>query len=134
VYALDEDEALKREAARELLGSAQPGTLVLSAQVLGELYVTVTRKLAKPLTPLQAAEALQWLTLLPIVPIDAPLVGHAVSIGREAQISYWDALIVAGAARGGCERLLSEDLNDGQEIASVRIENPFRDVARGVSG
>jgi predicted nucleic acid-binding protein len=28
-------------------------------------------------------------------------------------------------AAGGCERLLTEDLNDGQLIGSVRVENPF---------
>ncbi|HUN79180.1 MAG TPA: PIN domain-containing protein [Solirubrobacteraceae bacterium] len=126
VYALDEDEPRKREVARTLLASAQPGSLMLSAQVLGELYVTVTRRLAKPLTPEQAAEVVEWLTLLPVVPIDAALVKRGAEISREAQISYWDGLVVAAAAHGGCERLLSEDLNDGQEIASVRIEDPFK--------
>lgn len=28
--------------------------------------------------------------------------------------------------RGGCDRLLTEDLNDGQEIRGVLVENPFR--------
>lgn len=134
VYALDEDEPGKREVARRLLASAAPGTLALSAQVLGELYVTATRKLAKPLTPEQAAEVLEWLALLPVVPVDAALVKRATEIGREAQISYWDGLVVAAAARGGCRRLLSEDLNDGQEIATVRVENPFRGVPAGAGG
>lgn len=30
------------------------------------------------------------------------------------------------AVRGGCDRLLTEDLNDDQEIRGVRIENPFK--------
>jgi predicted nucleic acid-binding protein len=38
----------------------------------------------------------------------------------------WDALIVEAAARSGCERLFTEDLNDGQEIRGVLVENPFR--------
>lgn len=129
VYALDEDKPQKRATARRLLASAPPGTFVLSAQVLGELYVTVTRKLAKPLPPERAAEVLDWLGLLPVVPIDAALVGRAVEISREAQISYRDGLVVAAAARAECRRLLSEDLDDGQEIASVRVENPFRGVS-----
>jgi predicted nucleic acid-binding protein len=128
VYALDEDEPQKRAAARALLASTPPGQFVLSAQVLGELYVTVTRKLAKPLPPERAAELLDWLTLLEVVPIDSALASRAAEISREAKISYWDGLVVAAAARGGCRRLLSEDLNDGQEIATVRVENPFRSL------
>jgi predicted nucleic acid-binding protein len=130
VYAVDEDEPEKRDAARELLGSTQPGELALSAQVLGEFYVTVTRKLARPISEAQAAELLQWLELLPVVAIDAALAKHAVAVSRSAQLSYWDGLVVAAAVRAGCRRLLSEDLNDGQVIATVRVENPFR-LSRG---
>lgn len=134
VYAVDDDEPAKQSTARSVLAAAQPGEHVLSAQVLGEFFVTVTRKLARPLAPARAAEAVQWLTLLPAVSIDAALVTRAVHIRNEAQLSYWDALVVAAAARAGCRRLLSEDLNDGQEIAGVRVENPFRSVAPGTGG
>jgi predicted nucleic acid-binding protein len=126
VYAVDDAEPEKRDIARRTLGSAEYGTLVLSTQILGEFYVTVTRKLAEPVPAAKAAEALDWLGLLSVVAIDAALVKSAVNISRSAQLSYWDSLVVAAAARGGCERLLSEDLNDGQQIGSVRVENPFR--------
>jgi predicted nucleic acid-binding protein len=36
-----------------------------------------------------------------------------------------DALIVRAAAEAGCTLLLSEDLNDGQVIDGVQVENPF---------
>jgi predicted nucleic acid-binding protein len=36
-----------------------------------------------------------------------------------------DALIVASALKNGANRILSEDLNPGQVIAGMRIENPF---------
>jgi predicted nucleic acid-binding protein len=125
VYAVDEDEPEKRDAARELLGAAQPGELALSAQVLSEFYVTVTRKLPRPVPETKAAELLQWLELLPVVAIDAALVKHGAEVSRSAQLSYWDGLVVAAAVRADCRRLLSEDLNDGQLIATVRVENPF---------
>lgn len=126
VYAVDEDEAAKRDTARELLASSQPGALTLSPQILGEFYVTVTRKLARPIPEAAAAKLLEWLEMLPMVQIDAALVKHGVEISRSAQVSYWDGLVVAAAARADCDRLLSEDLNDGQEIAGVLVENPFR--------
>ncbi|HEY2767788.1 MAG TPA: PIN domain-containing protein [Solirubrobacteraceae bacterium] len=126
VYAVDEDEPEKRDTARKLLAASQPGALTLSAQVLGEFYVTVTRKLARPIPAAAATALLEWLELFPMVQIDAALVKHAVEISRSAQISYWDGLVVAAAARADCDRLLSEDLGDGQKIAGVLVENPFR--------
>jgi predicted nucleic acid-binding protein len=98
------------------------------AQILSEFYVTVTRKFAGRVSEEEVVEGLDWLGLHPIVPVDTTLVRSAVQISRTAQISYWDGLVVAAASRAGCERLLTEDLNDGQTIGSVCIENPFRDV------
>jgi predicted nucleic acid-binding protein len=129
VYVFDHDEPAKGERARELLEQAMPGQLALSAQVLGEFYVTVTRKLRRPLDEIMAVEALEWLRLLHVVALDAALVQAAVRTCRSSQLSYWDGLIVAAAAAAGCERLLSEDLNDGQLIGSVRVQNPFRDIS-----
>ena len=96
--------------------------------VLGEFYVTITRKLAQPLDPAVATQAIEWLGSLPVVPVDTLLVKRAVETSRTSQLSYWDGLIVAAAASAGCECLLSEDLNDGQKIGEVRVENPYRDL------
>jgi predicted nucleic acid-binding protein len=101
----------------------------LSAQVLGEFYTVVTRKLAQPIAQAVATAIVDQLSLLPIVPIDATLVKAAIQTSRSSQLSYWDGLIVVCAAAGKCERLLSENLNDGQLIGSVRIENPFGEPA-----
>ena len=42
------------------------------------------------------------------------------------QISYWDAAIIEASRAMGCPQVLSEDLNDGQDYAGVRVVNPFR--------
>jgi predicted nucleic acid-binding protein len=126
VYAVDEAEPGKRAEARRLLGSAGEQEFVLSSQVLGEFYAVATRKLEQPVPEAVAAAVIDLLGGLPTVSIDAALVKSAVQTSRSAQLSYWDGLIVAAAAASGCVRLLSEDLNDGQLIGSVRIENPFR--------
>jgi len=126
VYAIDDAEPAKRAIAERVLASDQYGELVLSAQILGEFYVTVTRKLDGRISAVEALQGLNRLSLYPIVSIDAPLVRNAVEISRSSQISYWDGLVVAAAARAGCGLLLTEDLNDGQVIGSVRVENPFR--------
>ncbi len=129
VYLFDHDEPSKTQRARELLEQAKPGELALSAQVLSEFYVVVTRKLERPLDAAVALQAIDWLSLLRVVALDAALVKAAIQTSRASQLSYWDGLIVASARAGGCKRLLTEDLNNGQRIGSVRIENPFRESA-----
>lgn len=124
VYAVDTSEPDKRRRAVALL-AAEPENLVVSAQVLGEFYVTVTRKLPSPLLEVDAAAAVDRLSNLPTVPLDGQLVNAAIEISRNSQLSYWDGLILAAASSAGCSRLLSEDLSDGQVIAGVRIVDPF---------
>lgn len=128
VYAFDtaEQSAAKRETARAVLGDTGY-ELCLSAQVLGEFFVTVTRKLAQPLSVGEAAAAVAELSALGPVPTDGDLVAAAVEASQDAHLSYWDALIVESASRARCPVLLTEDLSDGSVIRGVRIENPFRD-------
>jgi predicted nucleic acid-binding protein len=40
-------------------------------------------------------------------------------------ISFYDALVVQAAVAGGCQRVLSEDLQHGATLGGVRIVNPF---------
>jgi predicted nucleic acid-binding protein len=109
----------------ELLAS-YPGQLVVSTQVLSEFYWTVTRKLDPPLSADVAAEATRRLGALRVVSVDRDLVLSAIDSAAQNRLALWDALIVVAAVRAACDTLLTEDLNHGQEIRGVRIENPFR--------
>jgi predicted nucleic acid-binding protein len=126
VYSVDESpaEKPKHERAVDLL-SARPENLVVSTQVLQEFYVVTTRKLEHPLSEERAARAVRGIAKLDVVGVDVPLVLAAVETSRTVRLSLWDALIIEAASRAGCERVLSEDLNAGQVIRGVRIENPF---------
>jgi predicted nucleic acid-binding protein len=57
--------------------------------------------------------------------VDYAAIRAAVELSDQAQLSFWDALVVVAAARTGAAVLYTEDLNDGQEILGVRISNPF---------
>lgn len=124
VYAVDTDEPEKRGTAIALLAELT-GRIAVSAQVLNEYYVTVTRKLARPQTSEQAERTVRALARLPVVDVDRDLVLTAVSLSRAAQISLWDAAIIAAAQRAGCTRVYSEDLNAGQVFEGVTIVDPF---------
>jgi predicted nucleic acid-binding protein len=42
---------------------------------------------------------------------------------------FYDSLIIAAAQEAGCNTLYSEDLQHGQIIGGLRIENPFLNPA-----
>ena len=93
--------------------------------MLQEFYVNVTRKIARPLTPAAARGIIRNYLAWRVEANEPSAVLRASEIGERNQLSFWDALIVASAARSGADRILSEDLNHGQVIEGIRIENPF---------
>jgi predicted nucleic acid-binding protein len=124
VYAQDHDSPAKRRRSREVIAAlAESGAGVISTQVLQEFYVTVTRKLG--VAPLAAKSVLQTFKMFEIVQASPALIEGAIDCSILNTISFWDALIVAAAASSGCEVVYSEDLNPGQTIQGVRIENPL---------
>ena len=126
VYLFDADAPDKQARARELLRE-EADRVVVSVQVLGEFYVTVTRKLATPLPPDTAARAVDAICRFRVEAIHPDLVRSAVYRSRSSRLSYWDSLIVETALNAGAEVLFTEDLQDGQEIDGLRVVNPFRD-------
>ena len=126
VYAFDRGSPEKRRTAmRRLQEHGESGTLVISTQVLSEFYVSVTRKLARPLPEDDAAEVLEQLSTFPVVVTDVPLVLRSVALARRAKLSYWDAMILQAAVEARCTELLSEDFQAGAVLESVRIRNPY---------
>lgn len=125
VYAHDDSEPKKRDRARELLGSAvQDGSGVISAQVLSETYVTLTKKLG--IAAKDVEDEILQLSEFRVVEISAALVLRALQIKEEFELSYWDSLIIAAAEHAGCGTVWSEDLNDGQVYDRVTVHNPFK--------
>jgi len=124
VYLYDSADSHKRNRARELLLD-DSFDLVISSQVLSEFYVTVTRKIAAPLSPEDAGLAVEALGELEVVPLTRNLVIDAIATGTEHGLSHWDAMMVEAASRSGTDTLFTEDLATGSTIRGVEIVNPF---------
>ena len=124
VYAVDDADPEKKKTARALLARAD--NVVLSAQVLTEFYVTVTRKLKPAIDAETAAHLVRRLARIQCVAVDAQLVQLAIRAGQRWQLSHWDSLVVEAARQAGCSRVLTEDLADGANYDGLAIENPFR--------
>jgi predicted nucleic acid-binding protein len=126
VYAFDACDRTKQERAWAVLDELRStGRVALSTQVLQEFYVTVVRKLERPLEAEDAERAVAQLARMHVHQIDTETVLAAVALCRREHISLWDALIVQAATESGCTRLLSEDLQHGRQFGPVRVENPF---------
>ncbi len=123
VYAFDGAEPAKQRVAIEILEAGN--RLVVSTQVLLETWWVLTRKLETPLDDDSASKVIDELSALPVVATDPVLVRRAIDAGRRFHIAVWDALIIEAARTGGCRRILSEDLNSGQNFDGVTVENPF---------
>jgi predicted nucleic acid-binding protein len=123
VYLFDLDEPEKKVVA-ETLFRDHPG-IRLSTQVLQEFYVAVTRKLGRPMDPEQALAAVEHFSVYPVTVISRDLVGRAIRRSIDSRISLWDGLIVETALAEGANLLVTEDLQDGWKIGTMRVWNPF---------
>ncbi|MGM0578375.1 MAG: PIN domain-containing protein [Myxococcota bacterium] len=127
VYARDTADPDKQARAYDVvdrLWETRRGRV--SVQVLQELYVTVTRKLAHPLTPADARQYVRTLGAWRPVAMEERLLEMAWRIGDRYRLSWWDSLIVAAARGSGCRWLVTEDLQDGQDLGGLEVVDPFR--------
>jgi predicted nucleic acid-binding protein len=127
IYAHDLDAGPKHADAAEriaALWSTSEGTL--STQVLQEFYVNVTQKIKRPISRAAAREVVRdytpWIHSL----ITGDTIIRASEISEIWRFSFWDSMILAAAEQSKAGTLLTEDLNHGQIVAGIQIENPFR--------
>ena len=126
LYLFDNREPDKKAAAQELIEKeVEADRASLSTQVLQEFYVNVTRQLAHPLSPEEAEARVRDFSRLPLVQVDVPLILAAIARSQRMSFSLWDAMIVEAALKAGADRLFTEDLQHGQVIEGMRVENPF---------
>jgi predicted nucleic acid-binding protein len=127
VYARDAAETGKQPKAKawlEHLWRTRSGRL--SYQVLSEFYVTVTQKLNPGLSTDDARVDVRALLAWQPIVIDEAVLEDAWALQDRHSLSLWDALILAAASAAHCDRVLSEDLSDGETYGAVMVVNPFR--------
>jgi predicted nucleic acid-binding protein len=126
VYAHDTSAGTKHDLARGIV--AQQWTRrrgVLSTQVLQEFFVSVTRRLPKPMDTATAQKVVADLLNWEVIVNDGNSILGAVELLKRYKYSFWDSLIVHAALQAGAEVLLSEALSTRKNIQGMTIENPF---------
>jgi predicted nucleic acid-binding protein len=121
-YALDRADTTKQRRAQAVIHDHRRA-VVVSTQVLFELYAVCTRKLGMDRGDARAA--VRAVAEFPVTHTDRALAVDALQLAATAQLSIFGAAIVCAAQRSRCQTILTEDLNAGQRFGEVIIENPF---------
>ena len=123
-YAEGVNGAARKATAVELLQRLPAGSALLPVQTLGELFQLLARKVNR--TPAQARAAiLGWRDAFPLIETSETVIVGAAELAASHRFSFWDGVVLASAAEGGCRLLLSEDLQEGFTWNSVTVTNPF---------
>jgi predicted nucleic acid-binding protein len=124
VYLYAKNPPDKSVKVRELVNNNFT-SIIISTQILGELYNVLTKKKLKPKDEAKQI-ILEMVTNFTIVEIDVLKVMTALEINSTYGYTYWDRLVVATALQHNCDILYSEDMQANQLIEKkTRIVNPF---------
>lgn len=128
IYQLEEADKRKQNIANDIIREGiDTGNACISYQVVQECLNTVLRKAEVPLDNASARDYLDYV-LAPLLRVSASidLYHRGLDIQTRYRFGFYDALIIAAALDAGCTRLYSEDMQDGQRIDTLVIEDPFR--------
>lgn len=128
IYLFEKADQRKWQIARLLIQDAlENSSAVISFQVVQETMNVISRKLVNPATH---QDALQFLdkVMYPLWKVNPSreFYRRGLDIQARYRFSFYDSLIIAAALEGGCKTLYSEDLQHGQTLQGLVIENPFR--------
>lgn len=124
VYLYAQNVPDKQAKVRQIIAD-EFANIVLSTQILGEIFHVLTRK---KLTTVQAAKEIvaELVTSFPVASIDTNKVLQAMDIHQRYGFSYWDSLVLATAFAEECHIVFSEDMQHGQSLEqTVQLLNPF---------
>lgn len=132
-YAEGTNGAAMKNRALDLIERLPADSVVVPAQVLGELFNVLVRKAGRP--PTVAREAiLTWQDAHDVVPTSSTVMARAADLAADHRLGIWDAVILAASAEAGCRLLLSEDLQHGFTWSGVTVVNPFAEEPHPLLG
>jgi predicted nucleic acid-binding protein len=127
VYSFETTSPKKSARATKLIRTAiETRGGIVSYQVVQEFFNVALRRFSKPMSALDAEQYLST-TFRPLLSVHSSeaLYGEALRIAGRFRLPWYDSLLVASAIEGKCDVLYSEDFQNGLQIASVTISNPF---------
>jgi len=124
LYAfLDQDVAKKHVAVECIANAVRERNGFVSLQVVKEFCNVMMKRSVRSAE--EISKATELFDRFNMVDDSILLVRNAISLKNRYGLQFFDALMVVAAVAGGCDTILTEDLNDGQVYCGVRAVNPF---------
>lgn len=125
VYAETPDDPHGRyEKAIEIIAAVSATNGCLPLQVIGE-FLNVCRRKKTLEMALAIERAGNYIDLFETPATAFVDLEQAADVSQAFDLQFFDALIIAVAARAGATMLLSEDMHNGLEVDGLKIVNPF---------
>jgi len=124
VYAEAANGALMRDRAMKMIQRLPPGTIVLPAQTLGELFNVLVRKAKR--SPSRAREAvLSWRDAYPVIETSAAVIVSATDLAADHRLTIWDSVVQPRRQRLGvacfCRKTCKKGLLGAESRSSTRL-------------
>ncbi|TAG81071.1 MAG: PIN domain-containing protein [Betaproteobacteria bacterium] len=123
-YAEGVGDAKRCKKAAELVSALDVASVVLPAQVLGELYSVLTRKASRSANDARDA-VLSWGDAFDVADSTHAAITAACDLASTHRLQFWDAVILSLSVQQRCRVLLSEDLQAGFVWQGLTVVNPF---------
>lgn len=131
VYAFDKADQKKHAITTNLIDDIlnKGGRVIVSSQVLLELYNVLTRFISKPLAADEAKSIIldffdsqDWIKL----DYSASTTKRAITVAADIKVAIWDVLIAETMRENEIYVIVTENENDFRRIPGITVENPFK--------
>lgn len=131
VYAFDKSDLKKHQTVTGLLGELRKNNrkLIISVQVLLELYNVLTEFIENPILPSEAVRILDYFFKSEFwVKLDYTSVtaSRATVAAAGCGVKIWDVLIAETMKENGLHAIMTENEKDFGRIPGITVENPFK--------
>ncbi len=125
IYLFSEDDQTKKAHCTQLIdGLRDKVVLVWSTQIMQEFYRVMTIK--HKAAPQVVKNILQLFDDFELVVNNKDTINTAIDIQTLNKFSFWDSLVISAASQAKCTTLLTENLNNGQLVRGVFLQDPFK--------
>lgn len=123
-YAEGVGDETRRDLSLSLINRLPDETVIVPAQVLGELFRVLSGNAGRDRAAAREA-ILGWSDSFTVADSTWGAFQSAMDLSSDHGLQIWDALILAVAAENHCRLLLSEDLHAGFTWRGVTVVNPY---------
>jgi predicted nucleic acid-binding protein len=123
-YAEGVGDESRRDSSLSIINRLPEESVIVPAQVLGELWRVLTGKAGRDRAAVREA-ILGWSDTFSVADSTWGAFQSAMDLASDHGLQIWDSLILAVAAENHCRLLLSEDLHSGFTWRGVTVVDPF---------